>query len=176
MENKQQKHVLLRLLSYTKPHRRLMLLAFFLLLLTTIGDVLGPLIVKVFIDDYLTPRKLSFQPLFGLGAAYISIQIVNVLISYFQLIKFQEIALKIIHQLRVDLFAKVQELGLRYFDKTPAGSIVSRVTNDTEAIKDMFVTVLGTFVQSGFLMIGIFVAMFSLNVKLAIFCLAIFPL
>ncbi|MGJ7920952.1 ABC transporter ATP-binding protein [Neobacillus sp. LXY-4] len=175
LTNKQQRHVLYRLLTYTKPHLRLIVLAFSLLLLTTTGDVVGPIIVKVFIDDYLTPRNLSFQPLFTLGAAYLSIQIANVIVSYFQLVKFQEIAVKIIHQLRVDVFTKVQSLGLRYFDKTPAGSIVSRVTNDTEAIKDMFVTVLVTFIQSGFLMIGIFVAMFILNVKLAVFCLLILP-
>jgi ATP-binding cassette, subfamily B, multidrug efflux pump len=175
LTNKQQRHVFIRLLTYTKPHLRLIIAAFILLLLTTVGDIMGPIIIKVFIDDYLTPRNLSFQPLFALGAAYIFIQIANVVISYLQLIKFQEIALKIIHHLRVDVFSRVQTLGLRYFDKTPAGSIVSRVTNDTEAIKDMFVSVLVTFIQSGFLMFGIFVAMFILNMKLAFFCLLILP-
>jgi ATP-binding cassette, subfamily B, multidrug efflux pump len=98
-----------------------------------------------------------------------------VFVSYYQLYKFQEVALKIIQQLRVDVFTKVQSLGLRYFDRTPAGSIVSRVTNDTEAIKDMFVFVIATFIQSGFLLIGILVAMFILNVKLALFCLIVMP-
>lgn len=65
---------------------------------------------------------------------------------------------------------------MKYFDKTPAGSIVSRVTNDTEAINDMFVNVLVTFIQGFFLIIGIFIAMFALNVKLAIFCLCILPI
>lgn len=176
LTGKQQRKVLFRLLTYTKPHRKLIITAFSLLLLTTIGDVLGPIIVKIFIDDYLTPRNLSFQPLATLGAAYLLIQVGNVIVSYFQLFKFQEIAMYIIHQLRLDVYAKVQSLGLRYFDKTPAGSIVSRVTNDTEAIKDMFVSVLVTFIQSGFLMLGIFVAMFSLNVKLAVFCLLILPI
>ncbi|NMD69586.1 ABC transporter ATP-binding protein [Bacillus sp. DNRA2] len=176
LTGKQQRKVLFRLLTYTKPHRKLIITAFSLLLLTTIGDVLGPIIVKIFIDDYLTPRNLSFQPLATLAAAYLLIQVGNVIVSYFQLFKFQEIAMYIIHQLRLDVYAKVQSLGLRYFDKTPAGSIVSRVTNDTEAIKDMFVSVLVTFIQSGFLMLGIFVAMFSLNVKLAVFCLLILPI
>ena len=90
--------------------------------------------------------------------------------------KFQEIALKIIQQLRIDIFSKVQSLGLKYFDQTPAGSIVSRVTNDTEAIKDMFVTVLSTFIQSGFLLTGILITMFVLDVKLALFCLIFIPL
>lgn len=173
--HKQQRKVLIRLLSYTKPHIKTIILAFSLLLIATIGDILGPILVKIFIDDYLRPRDLAFEPLFALGAAYLGIQIVNVIVSYIQLLKFQEIALKIIQAMRVDVFSKVQSLGLRYFDKTPAGSIVSRVTNDTEAIKEMFVTVLVTFIQSGFLMGGILVAMFVLNVKLALFCTLILP-
>ena len=52
--------------------------------------------------------------------------------------------------MRIDVFSKVQGLGMRYFDKTPAGSIVSRVTNDTEAIKEMFVSVIVTFLQAIF--------------------------
>lgn len=170
------KNVLLRLLSYTKPHKKALGWAFLLLLLTTIGDIVGPILVKIFIDDYLTPGKLTFKPLLILGSVYMGIQIIKAILMFFQLVKFQEIALKIIQQLRIDVFSKVQALGLRYFDKTPAGSIVSRVTNDTEAIKDMFVTVLATFIQSGFLLIGIFIAMFILNVKLALFCVVIIPI
>lgn len=176
IKGKEQRQVLFRLLSYTKPHIKTMILAFSLLLLTTVGDILGPILIKIFIDDYLQPRHLVFEPIVALGAAFIGIQMMNVLVSYFQLLKFQEIALKIIQQLRVDVFSKVQALGLKYFDKTPAGSIVSRVTNDTEAIKDMFVSVLVTFIQGAFLIIGIFIAMFILNVKLALFCLVILPL
>ncbi|MBA4537237.1 ATP-binding cassette domain-containing protein [Bacillus aquiflavi] len=176
LTGKEQRKVLFRLLSYAKPHMKIIAIAFFLLLLTTLGDIIGPILVKIFIDDYLTPRNIVFKPLFTLGAAFMAIQIANVLVSYFQLLKFQEIALKIIQQLRIDVFSKVQTLGLKYFDKTPAGAIVSRVTNDTEAIKEMFVSVLVTFIQSGFLLIGIFIAMFSLNVKLALVCTILFPI
>ncbi len=176
LDSKQQRTVLKRLLVYTKPHLKAIFLAFGFLLLTTIGDVIGPILIKIFIDDYLTIVHFPYQPLLMLGIAYMGIQVMNVFISYYQLYKFQEVALKIIQQLRVDVFSKVQALGLRYFDRTPAGSIVSRVTNDTEAIKDMFVFVIATFIQSGFLLIGIMVAMFILNVKLALFCLIVMPL
>jgi ATP-binding cassette, subfamily B, multidrug efflux pump len=172
---KEQRSVLFRLLAYAKPHIKMISVAFGFLLLATIGDVLGPILVKVFIDDYLREGYLPFQPLLLLGSAYIGIQVLNVLVSYFQLLKFQEIALKIIQQMRIDVFTKVQQLGLKYFDKTPAGSLVSRVTNDTEAIKDMFVSVIATFIQSGILLFGIFVAMFILNVKLAMFTMLILP-
>ncbi|WP_064093591.1 ABC transporter ATP-binding protein [Rossellomorea aquimaris] len=173
---KDQRKIFFRLMKFAQPHKKTILYAFSLLLLTTIGDVLGPIIIKVFIDDYLTPRLFSYWPLVSLGFAYLMIQIVNVVISYFQLLKFQEIALKIIQQIRVDVFTKVQGLGMKYFDKTPAGSIVSRVTNDTEAIKDMFVSVLVSFIQGTFLLTGIFIAMFALNSRLALFCLFILPI
>ncbi|MFI8688342.1 ABC transporter ATP-binding protein [Rossellomorea sp. NPDC077527] len=172
---KEQRMIFFRLMKYTKPHKKTMLYAFSLLFLTTVGDIFGPIIIKVFIDNYLTPRVFPYGPLTGLAAAYLLIQIGNVWISYFQLLKFQEIALRIIQQLRVEVFRKVQSLGMKYFDRTPAGSIVSRVTNDTEAIKDMFVSVLVSFIQGAFLLTGIFIAMFALNPRLAFFCLFILP-
>ncbi|MBA2878231.1 ABC transporter ATP-binding protein [Anoxybacillus ayderensis] len=173
--NMNQRQVFMRLMSYAIPHRKSLFFAFFLLALTTAGEVLGPIIVKVFIDDYLTHMTFPLQAMIGLAAAYIAIHIGKVVLSYFQLLKFQEIALKIIQQLRIDVFSKVQSLGMRYFDRTPAGSIVSRVTNDTEAIKEMFVEVLVTFIQSAFFLVGVFVAMFLLDVRLATFCLVILP-
>lgn len=176
LTEKEQKRVLSRLLSYTKPHKKELIVAFSLLVLTTLGELASPILVKIFIDDYLAPGNLVFKPLVILGASYLGIQFVKSFLLFFQLVKFQEIALKIIQQLRIDIFSKVQSLGLKYFDQTPAGSIVSRVTNDTEAIKDMFVTVLSTFIQSGFLLIGIFITMFILDVKLALFCLIFIPL
>ena len=107
---------------------------------------------------------------------YIGIQVFIVTVSYFQLIRFQNIALKIIQQMRIDVFSKVQGLGMRYFDRTAAGSIVSRVTNDTEAIKEMFVSVIVTFLQAVFVLIGVYIALFTLDVKLAFISLLLLPL
>lgn len=173
---KQQRIVLKKLLSYTKPHTKQFIFAFSLLVLATIGEIVGPLIIKVFIDDYLTPQVMERGPILSLAALYLGILVLKVFITYFQLLKFQEISLKIIQELRIDIFSKVQNLGLKFFDKTPGGSIVSRVTNDTEAIKDMFVSVISTFFQNGVFLIGIFIAMFFLNVKLALICLLIIPI
>jgi ATP-binding cassette subfamily B protein len=168
--------VLKRLLSYAKSHKALVAYAFSFLLVTTLGEIFAPLVVKKFIDDYLTPKELDFQPIMLLAIAYLSIHFVKMFMMYFQFVTFQKIALKIIQQLRIDVFSKVQSLGLRYFDQTPAGSIVSRITNDTEAVKDMFVSVIASFVQSAFMITGIFISMFILNAKLAFFCLSIVPL
>lgn len=174
--SKQQTQILLRLLSYLKPHKKGVILALFLLMLTVIGDVTGPYLIKIFLDDHIAVSNFDVEPIIFLAVSYFMIQILNVVISYFQLVKFQEIALKIIQQLRIDVFSKIHKLGMRYFDETPAGSIVSRATNDTEAIKELFVSVLSSFIQAGFLIIGVYVAMFLLNPLLALYALILLPL
>ncbi|MFC3882270.1 ABC transporter ATP-binding protein [Bacillus songklensis] len=175
ISKKEQRDVLRRLLVYAKTYRRSFTLAFLLLLSATAADIISPILVKVFIDDYLVPRQLETRSLVLLGAAYILLHLAKVMVQYFQLVKFNEIAFRIIQNIRVDVFSKVQRLPMRYFDQTPVGSIVSTVTNDTEAIKEMFVDVAAAFVQNGFFLIGIFIAMFFLNVKLALFCFILFP-
>ncbi|KXH81701.1 ABC transporter ATP-binding protein [Sporosarcina sp. HYO08] len=176
LSGKEQWVVLKRLLSYLKPHKAMIAFALFLLGLSVLGQVAGPILIKKFIDDYLTPGNFPTGPITTLAIAFIVIQILHVFVTYVQLLKFQEIALKIIQQMRIDVFTKVQRLGMRYFDRTPAGSIVSRVTNDTEAIKEMFVDVLAGFLQAAFLIIGIYIAMFTLNPKLAAIALILLPL
>ncbi|MCL6517250.1 ABC transporter transmembrane domain-containing protein [Alicyclobacillus sp.] len=168
--------VLRRLLRYTRPHARLLTGAFTLLVLATAADVVNPILTKVFIDDYLTPRRFPTWPLAGLAGAYLGLLVATVTLNYLQLLLFQTVALRIVQRLRVDVFSHVQRLGLAFFDRTPAGAVVSRVTNDTEAVKDLFVSVLSAFVQNGVLLIGIFVSMFALDARLAAFCLALAPL
>lgn len=170
------KRVLHRLAGYMSPHRQALTFAFTVLILATGADVVGPILVKIFIDDYLTPGIFPYKPLLFLGGGYLFLHFSAVFLNYYQLFTFQKIALNIIHQLRNDVFGKVQRLGLTFFDKTPAGSLVSRITNDTEAIKDLYVSVLSTFVQNIVYLIGIFVAMFVLDWKLAVFCLALIPI
>ncbi|MFC7395180.1 ABC transporter ATP-binding protein [Scopulibacillus cellulosilyticus] len=176
METVSHKNAFRRLLGYMKPHKKALAGAFTMLIIATAADVLGPILAKVFIDSFLMPRRFDPLPLTILIVSFILIYVVSAFMHYFQLISFQKIALKIIQQLRVDVFGKVQHLGLTFFDQTPGGSLVSRITNDTEAIKDLYVSVLSTFVQSITLLIGIFIGMFSLDVKLTLICLVIFPI
>lgn len=168
--------VLKRLLRYTFPHKKSISIALVLLLMTITGTIVGPLIIQTFIDDYLIPLRFPEKEVLIIALSYIGIQVFIVTVSYFQSLRFQEIALKIIQQMRIDVFTKVQGLGMRYFDKTPAGSIVSRVTNDTEAIKEMFVSVIVTFLQAIFILFGVYITLFTLNAKLALYSLLLMPI
>lgn len=165
-----------RLLQYVKPHRKAFLVAFVMLLIATTSDVVTPMMTKTFIDNYLTPRYFPTNPLVLIGGGYLLFHFAAVLFNYLQMIAYQKIALRIIQQLRIDVFTKVQRLGLSFFDRTPTGSLVSRITNDTEAVKDMYVSVLSTFLQNGVFLIGIYISMFVLNATLAAWCLLLLPL
>jgi ATP-binding cassette, subfamily B, multidrug efflux pump len=176
LTDKEQRQVLYRLLTYAKPHMKLLSIAFILLLLATAAELMGPILVKIFIDDYLTPREFPVNALIWLGVWYIVLHISSVFINYFQSFLFQKISLRIIQQLRVDVFSNVERLGLSFFDKTPAGALISRITNDTESIKELYVTVLATFVQNIMFLVGVFIAMFYLNATLALYCLVLIPI
>ncbi|WP_413466109.1 ABC transporter ATP-binding protein [Fictibacillus halophilus] len=164
-----------RLMSYTKMHKKRLSIAFLLLLAATASELTAPILVKTFIDDYLTPRIFDQQALIILGCSYISLIVLSAIVNYIQFVLFQSVALDIIQTLRIQVFSKVHSLGLKFFDRTPVGSLVSRITNDTEAVKDLYVSVLSTFVQNIVFLFGIFGFMFYLNVKLALFCLGILP-
>ncbi|KZE65973.1 multidrug ABC transporter ATP-binding protein [Fictibacillus phosphorivorans] len=164
-----------RLMSYTAPHKKRLTLAFFLLLIATAAELTGPILVKTFIDDYVTPRNFEQTALLILASSYIGLILISAAVNYIQFVLFQSVALDIIQTLRIQVFSKVHSLGLKFFDRTPVGSLVSRITNDTEAVKDLYVSVLSTFVQNIVFLFGIFGFMFYLNVKLALFCLGILP-
>jgi ATP-binding cassette, subfamily B, multidrug efflux pump len=164
-----------RLMSYTKRHKKRLSVAFLLLLAATASELTAPILVKTFIDDYLTPRIFDQKALIILGCSYIGLIVLSAIVNYIQFVLFQSVALDIIQTLRIQVFSKVHSLGLKFFDRTPVGSLVSRITNDTEAVKDLYVSVLSTFVQNIVFLFGIFGFMFYLNVKLAVFCLGILP-
>jgi ATP-binding cassette subfamily B multidrug efflux pump len=176
LEKISQQKVVRRLAAYMKPYTKHLIFAFTLLVLATGADVMGPIIIKTFIDDYLTPRNFAWDMIILLGSGYLFLLIASVVLHYFQFLNFNKIAQWIIQKIRVDVFGKVQHLGLTFFDRTPAGSLVSRITNDTEAIKDLYVSVLSAFVQNIVFLIGVFVGMFYLDAKLATYCLFLIPI
>ncbi|AWB44400.1 multidrug ABC transporter permease [Paenibacillus sp. CAA11] len=87
----------------------------------------------------------------------------------------QSSANKVIRKLRIDVYAHIQRLPVYFFDNLPAGKVVSRVTNDTEAVKDLFIAVLSNFFSGIINMLGVYVALFLLDVRLGLICLFIVP-
>ncbi|MEK5176457.1 ABC transporter ATP-binding protein [Heyndrickxia sp. FSL W8-0496] len=135
----------------------------------------------------LTAKKISttqllefYQPeiprIIRLILFYFGLLLCASLFQYGQHYYLQKAANRIIQRMRTDIFAHIQKLPIRYFDNLPAGKVVSRITNDTEAIRELYVTVLATFFTSTIYITGIYIALFILNVKLAAICLLLLPL
>lgn len=116
------------------------------------------------------PRMLK------LLAFFFGLLIVAAFFQYGQRYVLQKTANRIIQKMREDVFAQIQRLRIQYFDNLPAGKVVARITNDTEAIRELYVTVLSTFFTSMIYISGIYVALFILNVKLALICLLLIPI
>jgi ATP-binding cassette, subfamily B, multidrug efflux pump len=167
--------VLRRLFGYMSPYKKQLVFAFFTLILATGSNVAGPAIIQRFIDQYLIPRHFPLQPILTLGILYMVLHFLSVGLMFYQLVSFNKIALWTVQRIRVDVFSKVQNLGLTFFDRTPGGSLVSRITNDTESIKQLYISVLSTFVQNIVMLIGILIGMFYLDARLGLYSLILLP-
>lgn len=111
-----------------------------------------------------------------LSAFYFGLVVVSALFAYGQRYMLQVSANRIIRTMRGDVFAHIQRLPVRYFDNLPAGKIVSRVTNDTEAIRELYVSVLANFFSGLIYIAGIYAALFLLDARLALVSLPLLPL
>lgn len=164
-----------RLLGYTLQHKRELTIAIALLLVATLADVAGPLLIKTFIDDYLVPGNWNFNHIGAMLVIYVVANITAAFLGFFQSLRWNSIAQKVVMKLRHQIFSRVVSLPLKRFDYTPTGSLISRITNDTESVKELFVGVLGVYIQNSVRVIGIFIAMAVLNWKLMLVCLLFVP-
>lgn len=120
--------------------------------------------------------KPEQKPIFYLIILYLVLIAIAGVFQYFQTFLLQKSSNQMIQKMRNDIFLHTQRIPMDYYVHTPAGSIVSRITNDTEAIRDLFEQVLSIVVTSAIYMAGIFVALFILDAKLATLCLFVIPL
>lgn len=161
-----------RLMSYLKPYKWLTAAALSLLLLTTVVKSYIPLVASYFIDHYLDHMN---QTAFLILIAYYGLYLLQSFIQYFGNLCFAKVSYSIVRDIRRDAFANMERLGMSYFDKTPAGSIVSRITNDTEAISEMFSGLLSNFISAIFIFTVTLYTMLTLDVKLTAIILIFLP-
>ena len=174
MQNKQEQWtVLKRLLGYLKPYSLLTLLALSFLLVTTVIKSIIPLVASHFIDQYL--GNLS-QFAVTVLIVYYGLYILQTLIQYIGNLLFARVSYSIVRDIRKDAFANMEKLGMSYFDKTPSGSIVSRLTNDTETISDMFSGLLSSFISAIFIFVTTLYTMMVLDFRLTGLVLLFLPL
>lgn len=164
-----------RLLGYCARYPRWLIQAGICLLLATGAEVAGPLLIKLFIDDYLAPRQLVWPAIAAIAAGYLGLQVLSAAGFYLQSLRFNRIAQAVVQRLREQVFATAIRLPARYFDQHRSGSLISRITNDTEAIMNLYVQVIGLLVQKVVLLCGILISMALLDLRLMLVCACLLP-
>ncbi|QUG76859.1 SmdB family multidrug efflux ABC transporter permease/ATP-binding protein [Erwinia sp. E602] len=164
-----------RLLAYGAPWRKSLGLAVGMLWIAAAAEVLGPVLVSYFIDNMVAKHQMPLGLAAGLVACYLLLQLLAAGLHYAQALLFNRAAVGVVQRLRTDVMDAALRQPLSAFDTQPVGQIISRVTNDTEVVRDLYVTVVATVLRSAALVGAMLVAMFSLDWRMALVAIAIFP-
>ena len=167
------------LLSYAMRFK-FRILGAILLLLAAVGlELLGPVINMTVIDQYLIPaayEPVEYRPILVMILLYAGVLLFAALFNYSQSILLQMTALRIVFNMRMDLMRHLQRLPVRFFDNIPVGTLVNRISNDTESIRDLYMSFMATFTVSIVQVTGIFTYLFILDASMAKFVLLLLPL
>ncbi len=165
-----------RLLAYSKPYKREFISAFSLLMIATAFEMASPWVMKIILDDYIGADNHDLKVLAWLGFALTMTYIGSAIFQYFQSIIFQDNALEVIHDIRQQVFTHLLKLPMRYFDSEPTGRLVSRLTNDSEVLRQAYVGVIPAILRGLVKLVGIFTALALLDFNLMLLMLVIVPI
>ncbi len=178
-----------RLIGYLRPYQWQVIVALVSIVLKSGADIVGPYLTKIAIDKYLSaaPERqhsfldswLSSRPLTGIGQIaliYLGALIASFVLEYTQTYLMQWIGLKVMFDLRSQIFRHLQRMHVGFFDKNPVGRLVTRVTSDVDALNEMFTTGVVAIFEDVFVLTGIIVIMLSMKWWLALITFAVLPL
>ena len=165
--------IMKRLLAYGKPHVGSFIVVALLMVFSIAYSVVSPLLMG-FIIDFLD-TEFEMEQLLIYIAGYAVILITSLVFQYIQAIVLQKIGQKILSALREDVFTHIESLSHSQLNHMPVGKLVTRVTNDTNAISMMFTQILTNLIKNIFLVFAIVIAMFMLNYALTLMVLCFMP-
>lgn len=163
-----------RLFGYLKPYWHLTALALVLTFLTNVLISLQPYFTKMAVDDFIVPKQTAGIWIFAL--AFFGLFLLRFIFSYIQEVLLDTVGQKVMFDLRMQIFTKLQRQEIAYYDKNPVGRIITRLTNDVDALNELFtsgvIDVLGDLV----IIFAIVAMMLWLDWKLAIVSFITIPL
>ena len=162
-----------RLLRYAKPYKGQFALAFFVMLVSIAYDVVSPLMVGR-IED-MVKGTFELPRLFAYVAIYAGILVVSMVCTYLQAIILQKTGQKILSALRMDVFTHIESLSQEQLNAFPVGKLVTRVSNDPNAISFMFTNILVTMLKNVMVIFGVLGMMLTLNYMLTLMVLCFVP-
>ena len=165
--------ILRRLFGYAKPYLKQFVVVGFLVLFSISYDIASPLIVG-YIEE-LVVGDFELKSLYVSVAVYAGVLVFSMASTYLQAVILQRVGQRIISDLREDLFTHIESLSHGQLNDIPVGKLVTRVTNDTNAISMMFTNLFVNLTKNAFVILGILVAMLFLNYELTLMVLCFVP-
>ena len=165
--------IIRRLLAYARPYTRQFLLVGLLMVFSISYDIVSPLLVGQI--ENLVQRDFELNSLWIYVAVYAGILVVSMVCTYFQSIILQKTGQRILSELRLDLFTHIEGLSHEQLHEIPVGTLVTRMTNDTNAISMMFTNILVNLAKNLFIILGVLAAMLLLNYYLTLMVLCFVP-
>ncbi|HBX43968.1 MAG TPA: antibiotic ABC transporter ATP-binding protein [Deltaproteobacteria bacterium] len=165
--------LLRRLLSYLSPHKGLLAAALGALVLGTACQLAGPYIIKLVIDRNITPRVLD--GLAGRVALFLAALAGGMGFLYLQMFAVSIIGQRVILQIRAEMFGRLQRLPVSFFDRTPTGRVMTRLTSDVEALQELISSGLVSTVGSVTILVGIAAVLVWMDARLTLVTFAVLP-
>ncbi|MBQ8622061.1 MAG: ABC transporter ATP-binding protein [Oscillospiraceae bacterium] len=162
-----------RLLGYAKPYWKDFVLVFLIMVVSIVYDIVSPLLVGRL--QNLVKDDFALRELYTMVAVYAGILVVSMVCTYFQAIILQKTGQKILSKMREDVFTHIEKLSHEQLNNIPVGKLVTRVTNDPNAISYMFTNILVTLAKNSMVVVGVFGAMLMLNYALTVMVLCFVP-
>lgn len=164
-----------RLLTFSLPHKARFGFAFVMLALAVSAEMTIPWLGKIILDEVIVPQQFEWQQLVTLIGLVMLFYVFAAVFGYLQAVAFKHGALLVVKDVREQLFRHVLNFPIATFDKLPTGKLVSYITNDTESLRNMFVSTLPTVVQGALRITAIFIAMALLDWRLMLLSLVLIP-
>ncbi len=165
--------IIKRLLAYAAPYKKQFLLVFFIMLVSVCYDIVSPLVTGYIVE--LVQTDFELDQLIRVIIGYASILIISLICTYLQAMILQKTGQKILSQIRVDVFTHIESLSHDQLNNIPVGKLVTRTTNDPNAISYMFTNILVTLIKNIMLIFGVLGAMLMLNYALTLMVLCFVP-
>ena len=162
-----------RLLAYAKPYYKRFILVFFIMLFSIVYDLVSPLIVGRLVA--MVQGDFELNQLFTTVAVYAGILVVSLICTYLQAMILQRIGQKILSAMRQDIFIHIEKLSHEQLNNIPVGKLVTRVSNDPNAISYMFTNIIVTLAKNVMVIIGVLGSMLMLNYALTLMVLCFVP-
>ncbi|WP_225639274.1 SmdB family multidrug efflux ABC transporter permease/ATP-binding protein [Candidatus Profftia sp. (ex Adelges kitamiensis)] len=164
-----------RLFKYSIPYKKTLSIAVLMLWIAISAEVFCPIIISYFIDYVIFQDEQKLTLIVLLAFLYLFLGFIAASLQYNQSLLFNKAAIGMVQKLRIDLIDAALCQPISIFNNQSVGQLISRITNDTEVIKDLYVTVIATTLKSTTLILIILVAMFMLNWHITLMSICIFP-